>query len=138
MPSPMSQIDDAINIGERVAASQSPALVLCVGLLVLLAIAMWITVRRQRRWIETSLSEVRDGLRKCESSHRVCVANGHRRTSLLLQVLALAESLVSALHRTEDIKKIGDIRDEVEKLLREESDDAEREIDAAKKGRPEE
>lgn len=121
---PPITIEQGLSIGERIAASTAPALVLAIVLLLVLVPAMWFTVRRQRKWVEVRVETLQNGISKCEASHRVCIANGQRRTSLLLQVLALAEPLVAALKRTEDVLRIADIRRDVEVLLREENDAA--------------
>lgn len=126
-------ISVGLDAGERIAGSTAPALVLCVLLLVVACVGVWVTVRRQRKWIQARLASVERGLLKCEASHKLCVARGARRTSLLLQVLALAEPLVDALRRQEDVTRIKEIRRKVEALLREEAEEAE--ADAAAESR---
>lgn len=120
-------IEQGLTTGERIAASTAPALVLCVMLLMIASAGVWLTVRRQRKWLEARLTAVDRKIAECERSHKACLARGSRRTSLLLQVLALAEPLVQAMRRHEDIARIAAIRAKVEDLLAEEADEAEAE-----------
>jgi hypothetical protein len=103
---------DAINVGERVAASESPTLVFSLACLAICGTFLWGSLRRQRKWVEKRLGE-------CEQKHNVCMKQGQRRTSLLLQVLAIAQVLASGIDPT-NAAQLGGIRAKVEELLDEE------------------
>jgi len=117
-------LDQSLSAGERIVASTAPTLLLCIVLLALACGGVWVTVRRQRKWIQARLNQLEAGLLKCEASHKLCIARGARRTSLLLQVLAMAEPLVQALRRQDDINRIDEIRRKVEALLADEAEEA--------------
>ena len=120
----MAYLREALDIGEAIAESAAPTLALSIFLLVVVAGTLWATLRRQRKWVTDQFNDVRAALDKCEVSHRLCIAQGQRRTSLLLQILAIAEPLVVSLRRSGDAAKLSIIRAEVRVLLDEETAEA--------------
>ena len=114
----------ALTVGERIADSRAPTLALAIVLLVVAYVLLWITVRRQRKWIAARLTLVTQKLGLCEASHLLARARDARKTLLMLQTLTVAETVSAGPHRKAAAAKVAGLRERIEALLAAEMDEA--------------